>query len=257
MFCFLKSKQNHPNYTIYVTWLIRAYIFDSQQDSGKASQSSLSLFHFLTYTCPPNSLHLRLIVERKLWAVHLSLSFHYFPCKELQAQRNKVSEKERDRPLIIHVPQNTIAFSPNLSKFWHLGAASGPFTLWCGLHCFEPHSHTPSPGSSESHSHGSIINTPGEWGGSRQTQRKPMLSVCPLTTCLLGLSTEHHLQNTSSNMKVLRVLGLQSMEPSLWSLSVQSRCAFTSCTFLKPALALKKKKQKKAKLSKDLIKLKH
>lgn len=126
--------------------------------------------------------------------------FYYFPCKQQQTQRNKVSEKERDRSPIIHVPQNPIAFSLHLSKFWHLGAASGPFTLWCGPHCFEPHSHTPSPGSSECHA---LINTLGEWGGNRQTQCQPMPSVCPLTTRLLGLSTEGPLQNTSSKIKVL------------------------------------------------------
>ena len=180
---------------------VHIYLILTRQRKGS---TKLSVFiSLLDIHTSSHSLHLRLMVERKLCTVHLSLSFHYFPCEQLQAQRNKVSEKERDRPPVIRVPQNTIVFSPHLSKFWHLGAASGPFTLWCGPHCFEPHSHTPSPGSLESHPHGSIINTPGEWGGSRQTQRKPMLSVRPLTNCLLGLSREHHLQNTSSKMKVL------------------------------------------------------
>lgn len=89
--------------------------------------------------------------------------------------------------------------SLHLSKFWHLGAASGPFL--CGVaHTAEPHSHTPSPGSSESHAH---INTLEEWEETDRHNVNPCRLSVLLTTPTPTRPFLRSLPNTSSKMKVL------------------------------------------------------
>ena len=76
------KKQTQPSKLHYLCHMVHTCIYIWFLPRQREGSTKLSVFiSLLDMHTSSHSLHIRLMVERKLCTVHLSLSFHYFPCK--------------------------------------------------------------------------------------------------------------------------------------------------------------------------------
>lgn len=134
-------------------------MFHSYQTSGNIAQNSLSLFHFLIHTYPPDTLHLRLTDEKQRTERKTEgcPSFPFLPPFSVYVV-SKHREIKWVREKRIRLPGHWCSSERHylLSAFKQVLASWGrqwPCLLHgrchtLGLCWFESHPHTPHPGSS-------------------------------------------------------------------------------------------------------------